>query len=76
MLGTSELLYKSVKMTLAMLFRSQLYQNNTYNVTTQISFKKNFFYPLSYLSDKVFFLNKEHMSSLFLLHVPVDRFKR
>lgn len=68
MLGTSELLYKSVKMTLAMLFRSQLYQNNTYNVTTQISLKKNF-YPLSYLSDKVFFLNKEHMSSLFLLHV-------
>lgn len=68
MLGTSELLYKSVKMTLAILFRSQLYQNNTYNVTTQISLKI-FFYPLSYLSDKVFFLNKEYMSSLFLLHV-------
>lgn len=68
MLGTSELLYKSVKMTLAILFRSQLYQNNTYNVTTQISLKI-FFYSLSYLSDKVFFLNKEYMSSLFLLHV-------
>lgn len=65
MLGTSELIYKSVKMTW------RWYANiKTTNLTTNFLSKTRFFYPLSYLSlsNKVYFFNKEHTSSLFLLH--------